>query len=133
MGNFVYRLPAPHELVGVPRPQLGLYETMTFTLTVSAMTLGGVKTLACKSESNCKVVFHRHYTPTFYYLTPPVVYYEAVVELNFRPYSVWHLVNDGLPSDEMQFINGKVDTALIDFNEFKESVYTTNFRHWTDY
>jgi len=72
-------------------------------------------------------VYIRAYTPTVHYLSPPVVYHEALAELWFDPKSTMNLIT-GLSTDEMPFINARIQGALIDFEDHVES--TTHFSGW---
>jgi hypothetical protein len=100
---------------------------MSFTLSVVSDNELGPQTLACSTSSKCKIVYRRHYTPVLYYLKPPIVYYESMVELWFDPRSTQSLISE-LENDEMRFVNAKVGPALIDF-EF--NVDDTN--SWSTY
>jgi hypothetical protein len=48
-GFFVYRIPDPHTLLGVPQSQLGSYDTLVFWVEVEAMDADEVHNLACKT------------------------------------------------------------------------------------
>lgn len=75
-GTLVYRIPAPHVLMGIPNnpENLGLHTALTMVLSVQAVKPDFVEWLNCKSENKCRLVYHRHLTPILKYLTPPVVY-----------------------------------------------------------
>ena len=47
MGFIVYRVPAPHTLMGVSQESLWNYERMTFKVSLHAFAIGGAATLNC--------------------------------------------------------------------------------------
>jgi hypothetical protein len=110
LGTIAYRLPGLDELIGVPMTYLSGYQTMKFTLKVVAAGL----TLECTSSSNCEIEYSRTYTPTLYYISPPVVYYQSFTEFWFDPKSITSLI-DELEDDEMPFINAKIGESNVDF------------------
>ena len=65
---------------------------MTFYLSVEVAGPEAVNVLECATASRCMIVYHKSYTPRVYYLTPPVVYYEAYTEVWFDPKSYSQLV-----------------------------------------
>jgi hypothetical protein len=73
-GTLVYRIPAPHILMGTAQENLGLRDVMTFILSVQAVKPDFVEWLNCKNEAKCRLVYHRHMTPILKYIVPPVVY-----------------------------------------------------------
>jgi hypothetical protein len=63
-----------------------------------------------------------------YWISPPVVYYDMLVEFEFDPKStVSHGVKD-LRSDELPFVNAKINNALVDF-EFNVD-HDRTFSNW---
>jgi len=101
---------------------------MTFHVQVRATDgLNEQLDLACSTESKCKIVFYRSYTPIVHYLSPPVVYFESFTEVWFNPKSIHGLIKE-LQTDEMYFINSKIAGNQIDF-EFNVDSDTT-FQSW---
>jgi len=92
-----------------------------------AIIEGSAEPIKCKSNSLCKVRYHRSYTPVLHYLNPPVVYSDMLVEVHFDPKSTTNLI-ESLATDEMPFINTKIAGALMDFEDHVES--TVYFSHW---
>lgn len=93
LGNIAYRLPSIPHLFGMPGEMFDTYHTMTFWVEVIANhDAVEPETLTCNNENNCKVVYHRSYTPVVHYLSPPVVYHEAMTDLWFDPKSTHHLI-----------------------------------------
>lgn len=126
-GTLVYRIPAPHVLMGIPEDYLGLDTTLTMTLSVQAVKPDFIEWLNCKSEWRCKLVYHRHLTPVLKYISPPVVYQEGEVELVFDPKSIMNRIKD-LESDELPFVQAKIGLANINFEDYVSS--GTSFRGW---
>jgi len=52
-GTLVYRVPAPHTLMGVPIVALDKYQLLHFTLRVQAVKPDFIEWLACKNTNNC--------------------------------------------------------------------------------
>jgi hypothetical protein len=73
-GMLVYRIPSPHVLMGVPQENLGTYESMSFTLSITAVKPDFIENLVCSNSWKCTLRFHRHITPVLKYISPPVVY-----------------------------------------------------------
>jgi hypothetical protein len=73
-GTLVYRVPAPHVLMGTLQENLWKYDDMSFTLSLQAVKPDFVEMLACKSSGKCRLRYHRHYTPILKYVVPPVLY-----------------------------------------------------------
>jgi len=127
LGLLVYRVPAPHTLMGLAMDFLATYHTLRFDVSVHAFAIGGATTLSCKQADRCRLTYNRHYTPTLYYLSPPVVYFESRTALNFHPYSTARL-NEDLATDEMPFLNAKINDAHISFGDSVDS--DTDYYHW---
>jgi hypothetical protein len=72
-------------------------------------------------------VFHRSYTPILKYISPPVVYYEAEVQLIFDPKSIMNRIKD-VPDGDMPFVQAKIGAANINFDGYVAS--STGFRGW---
>lgn len=72
------------------------------------------KKRACLEEKRCKIYFKREYSPVLYYISPQVVYYESLTQINFDAKSTMNLIKD-LKTDELPFINTKIDNSLMDF------------------
>ena len=92
-----------------------------------AIKEGSPHPIECGSASNCRLRFHRSYTPVLHYLNPPVVYNDMLVELNFDPKSTTSLIED-LASDEMPFINAKIAGSRLDFED--NVSFETHMSHW---
>jgi len=126
-GMLVYRIPAPHVMMGIPPENLGLRNTMTFIVSVQAVKPDFVEWLNCKSQNNCRLVFQRHYTPVLRYITPPVVYQDAEIELVFDPKSIMNRIKD-VASDDLPFVQAKIGLANIDFADYVN--YDRRFSGW---
>jgi hypothetical protein len=48
--------------------------------------------LRCKNVNNCLVTYEKQFSPVVYYLKPPVVYFESMVEMWFDPKSTQNLI-----------------------------------------
>jgi hypothetical protein len=70
----VYRIPAPHVIMGMPQEQLWDHNAMTMIVSVQAIKPDFVEWLVCKNENHCRLVFIRSLTPVLKYIVPPVVY-----------------------------------------------------------
>ena len=117
-GKIVYRFPPVHELLAVPREAIAHYERMSFIINVIAGDEDfGEFTLACKQEHKCRITFDRQYSPIVYGLQPPVVYHLGETDLWFDARKVPHLIRD-LKSDELPYINIKIDGRLVDQEGF---------------
>jgi len=127
-GTMVYRIPAPHVLMGMPEDNLSLKNALTFTVTVQAVKPDFIEWLHCTSSNNCRVVFSRWYTPILRYITPPVVYQDAPVELVFDPKNLMNKVRTGLTSDDMPFVQAKIGKANINFEDYV--THETWFSGW---
>ena len=129
LGNIAYRLPSIEKLFGMPMEQFDTFQTLTFWVEVLAnhdLVEEPVR-MKCKSENRCRLVYTRHYTPMLHYISPPVVYHEAYTELWFDPKSTMSLISN-LASDEMPFINARIQGSLLDFEFNVES--STWFGGW---
>jgi len=126
-GSLVYRVPAPHVFMGVPRDALWKYEHMHFTVRVHAIKLDFFEWLDCRNVNNCQLRFTRHYTPILKYISPPVVYQSAEVELIFDPKSIMGVIKD-LNPDDLPFVQAKIGAANINFENYVSS--STGFRGW---
>jgi len=73
--------------------------------------------LMCGTASRCDIYYKKAYTPVIYYINPPVVYFDSIVDIWFNPKSIMGLIVD-LLSDEMPFINTKIGNALVNFEDF---------------
>jgi hypothetical protein len=89
--------------MGRPQESLGHYDLMHFFIEIQAVSTDGLNHLVCNSEAKCRVKFQRSYTPILYYLSPPVVYYEAEIQLHFDPKSIMNLIKD-VESDNLPFV-----------------------------
>jgi len=126
-GILVYRIPAPHTLVGVSQESFYRYTTMSFILSVQAVGTEGAKTMRCGNESKCRLTYHRHYTPVLNYMNPPIVYYDALVEVNFNPYYIMTVIKELQPGD-LPFINVKIGNTKINFEDHVD--HETGFSGW---
>jgi len=77
LGQITYRLPSVHVLLGASQDVFDTFYEMTFILSVKAPGTEEELDLQCGSESRCKIVYRKAYTPRIFYLSPPVVYYES--------------------------------------------------------
>lgn len=90
------------------------FHSLTFYLSIRSTTEAGEEIIECAERWRCKIVVSKQYTPTIYYLSPPVTYYESWTEVYFDPKNVPGLI-ENLDADELQFINAKVGGNLLDF------------------
>lgn len=70
--------------------------------------------LKCSVVSRCMVVYHKAYTPILFHVNPPVVYSGADIEIWFNPKGVISKI-ENLNTDDMPFVNAKIDKAHINF------------------
>jgi hypothetical protein len=118
VGTIAYRLPSLSTLFGKPMEDFDDFDTMTFDLKVINPDIEGESvTLGCAVLTNCQVVYTRHYSPTVFYVNPPVVYSGAGVDIWFNPKSIMDLIVD-LPTDDIPFINFKFNNALVNFENY---------------
>jgi len=82
-----------------------------------------IEMLECKHSSNCKVVYRRDSTPKIYYLSPSVVYKDALTQYHFNSRHTPNLVK-GLLSDELPMINAKIGLTKIDFEGWMDNTET---------
>ena len=101
---------------------------MTFWVTIITKGLDDSEVeMECATRSKCRIYYKRPYTPTMYYLSPRVTYYESFTEVFFNPANTMTLIKD-LDSDEFPFINAKIGGNLIDFELGVDS--STSFSNW---
>jgi len=125
LGSIAYRLPA---LVDFLHPNVvAQYQSMSFYIVVDVETLAGPATLECKRLANCKVSYHVGYSPTIFYMMPPILYQDSYSTIWFDPKSTTGLIKD-LAADELPFINAKVGGSLMDFEFNVDS--GTSYAHW---
>jgi hypothetical protein len=62
----------------------------------------------------------RAYTPILHYLSPPVVYFEAHVQLHFNPKSIMNIIKD-VEIDNLPFVQAKIGNSLINFENYVSS------------
>jgi hypothetical protein len=65
----------------------------------------------------CQIQFRRAYTPIFFYLQPPVLYYQSITSVIFDPKSTTAL-NIALISETKPFTNTKIGGFQIDFSGY---------------
>ena len=103
---------------------------MRFSLWVSTRDsdLNNLYELTCSDKpALCLIVFNRAYTPLFFYLQPPVVYYQSITSIIFDPKSTQNL-NIDLPAESKPFTNTKIGGFQIDFSEYvDETSYFTPY------
>lgn len=118
MGFVAYRLPSIPTLLGQPMEQFDTYTVMTFTLKIKIFDdlAQEYRYLSCGDASKCHVYYKKSVTPVMYTLAPPVVYYGSKTTLYFDPKSTMSHIK-GLLSDELPWINVKINGALLDFDE----------------
>lgn len=130
LGFIVYRLPAPHELFGVPPENFDTYKELNFYLSVKCPDIFGEEIhLSCSSASKCRIRYHKWYTPVVQYIAPPVLYYESQTSIVFNPKSMSYVIRE-LKSDEMYFVNTEIAGSKLDFEEHVD--YETSLRNWHD-
>lgn len=100
---------------------------MNFIVSVMAPDEPSMHNLHCKNENRCKLTYQRDYTPTIYFISPRVTYFESVTEVWFNPHNTMSLIED-LDGDELPFINAKIGGNLIDFEDRVDS--STAFSAW---
>lgn len=102
---------------------------MTFYVSVRVPGIDGMEDLECKNKNNCKIIYKRDYTPRVYYLSPPVVYYEAYTEVWFDPKSTMNVIQN-LKSSETPFVAVELAGSKMDFEDTVN--YETTFSNWWD-
>ena len=63
---------------------------------------------------NCKIRYLRDQTPVVYFITPPVVYYEATTEVWFDQKNTMSYIKN-LESDEKPFVKTEIGGSKLDF------------------
>jgi hypothetical protein len=66
-------------------------------------------------------------TPILKYISPPVVYQDAEIELIFDPKSIMSRIKN-VASDDLPFVQAKIGLANINFEGYVKS--DTGFRGW---
>ena len=127
MGSISYRLPSITSLFNLPAESFDHLTKMNFIVTVHAPDEPSVNILSCRSESKCKITYQRDYTPTIFFISPRVTYYESKTEVWFNPMNTMTLIKD-LDGDELPFINAKIGGNQIDFEYSVDS--ETTFSNW---
>ena len=127
MGSISYRLPSITKLFNLPPESFDHLTKMNFIVSVHAPDEPTMNILACANEANCRLVYQRDYTPTIYFISPRVTYYESITEVWFNPQNTMTLIED-LDGDELPFINAKIGGNLIDFEDRVDS--TTVYSNW---
>lgn len=120
LGAIAYRLPSIVDLFGLPQSTFDQYWSMTFTLSLVVPSEFGPVTVECAVAANCKIVYQKQYTPIVYYLSPPVVYKGAEADIWFNAKATPNLIAD-LATDDLPFINTKIENALMDFDGIIDS------------
>jgi hypothetical protein len=86
LGFITYRIPSVHDLFAADASAFDLNNHLHFYITVKAPDVfGEEQTLSCKNREFCKIRFLKAYTPVVFYISPPVIYYEASTEVWFDP------------------------------------------------
>jgi len=117
-GFITYRTPSISTLFGMPKEMFDSYQIMKFevVLVVHDDLLSEDITLRCKEIKNCMITYQKKVSPVMHTLAPPVVYMGSQVTLHFDPKYTMSVIK-GLLSDELPWINVKIDGALLDFDE----------------
>lgn len=131
-GMLAYRTPSLWDLFGMDKEMFDHYSSLHFYVSVYArheMLMGGTEPveLECKVRSNCLLKYHRHYSPTIFWISPRVVYNTAETEIWFDPRSTPGIIT-GLTQEQMPFVNARIGGALIDFED--SVTFETGFSHW---
>jgi hypothetical protein len=128
-GFITYRMSAPHVIMNMRENLLDTFDSLTFYVSVTAIKDNEPEVLECdvKLLDRCKIRYYRSYTPVLYYMSPPVVYFDAITQFTFDPKSTTNTISD-LQTDELPFINGKIANALVDFTDNVDS--STGLSHW---
>ena len=114
LGTIAYRIPGLDTLFGYPMSYFSGYSEMLFTLSIQYNDENGLQNLACGDQSRCQIKYKRIYSPRLYYIKPPIIYYESMVEVVFDPRSTQDLITD-LQDGEMPFINVNIGPTRLDF------------------
>ena len=72
------------------------------------------------AASKCRIIFQRDYTPTIFYISPRITYFESITNVWFNPANTMTLIKD-LEDDELPFINARIGGNLIDFENRVDS------------
>lgn len=89
-------------------------DTLTVSIHVISIMSSEPKVRTCKEADRCKITFFRSYSPVLHYITPQVVYFDSMTEVNFDAKNIMHLIRD-LKAEEKPFINTKIAGSLLDF------------------
>lgn len=86
LGFITYRIPSVHELFGTDSSAFDTNDALHFYISIRAPDVFGEETdMECTSRDKCKIRFLKSYTPMVFYLSPPVIYYDAYTEVWFDP------------------------------------------------
>lgn len=127
MGSISYRLPSIPKLFDLPASSFEHLTKMNFIVSVHAPDEPTMNILECRTEARCKLTYQRDYTPTIFFISPRVTYYESMTEVWFNPQNTMTLIED-LDGDELPFINAKIGGNLIDFEDTVHA--TTTYSNW---
>ena len=127
MGSISFRLPSITKLFNLPAASFDHLTVMNFIVSVHAPDEPSMNILSCYNEAPCKLVYQRDYTPTIFFISPRVTYFESLTEVWFNPQNTMTLIED-LDGDELPFINAKIGGNQIDFEDRVNS--ETVFSNW---
>jgi hypothetical protein len=85
MGSISYRLPSITKLFNLPPESFDHLTKMNFIVSVHAPDEPTMNILHCPDEAKCKLTYQRDYTPTIFFISPRVTYFESVTEVWFNP------------------------------------------------
>lgn len=84
LGFITYRIPSIWDLFAAPASAFDTTSYLHFYISVKAPDVFGEdRDMQCKTKDNCMIRFLKTYTPTLFYLSPPVIYYDSYTEIWF--------------------------------------------------
>lgn len=127
-GFFLYRLSAPHVILGFDQSKLDTFSSLEMSISVISIMSSEPKKRSCKEPKNCVINFYRSYSPVLHYISPQVVYYESMTQIHFDAKSIMNVIKD-LKTDDLPFINTKIDNSLVDFEfhvDYNQKIHSNN-------
>ena len=128
LGFITYRVPSIWDLFAAPSSAFDTINVLHFVISVKAPDESGkMRHMECKIDNYCSMKFQKSYTPTLFYLSPPVIYYKSFTELWFDSKATQNLIWNLKPG-EMKFINMEIDGSKLDFGD--GVTYERHFFDW---
>jgi len=95
-GFITYRMSAPHVIMNMRENLLDTFDSLEYFVRVTAIKDNEPEILECATDviNRCRIKFFRSYTPVLYYMSPSVVFYDAVAQFTFDPKSTTNTIAD---------------------------------------